>query len=136
MIGSIEWASLLTKAVMNRKDTYNISFTKEKDGCWYVDFPGWPLSHHNLMMVSGSDDMLDVLNDGSNHVKLFVSMKPIDGIKLNRLDSSLTGGAHYEVDKNSKDKLKNFTKNTIWLCPVTLTVLGQYPKTIYYKKIS
>lgn len=135
MIGSVEWAKLLAKAVTGRKDTYNVSFTKEEDGCWYVDFPGWPLSHHNLMMVAGADTMLDVLNDGSNHVKLFVSMKPIDGIKLNRLDSSLTGGAHYEVDKDSKDKIKEFTEKTIWLCPVTLTVLGQYPETMYYKKV-
>ena len=135
MTGNLEWAKLLTKAVMGRKDTYDVSFTKEADGCWYVDFPGWPLSHHNLMMVAGADDMLDILNDGSNHVKLFVSMKPIDGIKLNRLDSSLTGGAHYEVDKDSKHKIKEFTKKTLWLCPVTLTVLGQYPETIYYKKV-
>jgi len=23
----------------------------------FVDLPSWPLSHHNLMMVAGADDM-------------------------------------------------------------------------------
>ena len=32
---------------VEKKDKYEISFTKEDDGYWYVDFPDWPFSHHN-----------------------------------------------------------------------------------------
>ena len=48
--------------------------------------------------------------------------------ELRRLDHSLTGGAHYEVKG-----IDGFTKN-IWICPVTLFVLGNYPAYIYIKK--
>jgi hypothetical protein len=40
----------------------------------------------------------------------------------------LTGGAQYEVSG-----IAGFTKK-IWLCPVTLFVLGNYPAYIYLKK--
>jgi len=48
--------------------------------------------------------------------------------ELRRSDHSLTGGAHYEVKG-----IDGFTKN-IWICPVTLFVLGNYPAYIYIKK--
>ena len=48
--------------------------------------------------------------------------------ELHRLDHSLTGGAHYEVRG-----LDGFN-HKIWLCPVTLFVLGTYPAYIYVKK--
>ena len=42
---------------------------------------------------------------------------------------SLTGGSHYRVTR-----LPGFRMDEIWLCPVTLFVLGQYPKYLYIKK--
>jgi hypothetical protein len=48
--------------------------------------------------------------------------------ELRRFDHSLTGGAHYEVKG-----IDGFAKN-IWICPVTLFVLGNYPAYIYIKK--
>ena len=47
---------------------------------------------------------------------------------LVKKESSLTGGATYEV----RD-LDGFARD-IWICPVTLTVLGRYPRYIYFKK--
>ena len=32
------------RSVLNRKREYQLRFNKEKDGCWYVDFPHWPFS--------------------------------------------------------------------------------------------
>ena len=64
----LKWFFLLLKAIVLRKATYTISFTKEWDKLWYVDFPNWPLSHDNLQMVAGADDLLNRLNDGSNHI--------------------------------------------------------------------
>ena len=53
------------------KTNYSISFTKEKDNRWYVDFPEWPLSHDNLEMVAGADDLLDLLNNKKTNKVFF-----------------------------------------------------------------
>lgn len=45
-------ASLIQKSVFGKKSEYELQFNHEADGCWYVDFPGWPFDHHNLMMVA------------------------------------------------------------------------------------
>ena len=44
--------------------------------------------------------------------------------------SGLLAGATYKVNG-----LSDFTRE-IWICPVTLTVLGHYPKYIYIKQMS
>ena len=126
-------ASLIQKSVFGKKNEYQLQFNHEADGYWYVDFPGWPFDHHNLMMVAGADDLCAFLSD--DNIKTCVSVIPSakrqkhDGYaELERLDYSLTGGAHYEVKG-----LAGFTKK-IWLCPVTLFVLGNYPAYIYIKK--
>lgn len=40
------------------------------------------------------------------------------------------GGSTYKVNG-----MPDFTRE-IWICPVTLTVLGHYPKFIYVKKVA
>ena len=65
-------ASKLVRSVLSRKQEYRLQFNKEKDGCWYVDFPHWPFSHENLAMVSGADKMLELLADGDLFVKVSV----------------------------------------------------------------
>lgn len=126
-------AALIQKSVFGKKSEYQLRFVHEADDCWYVDFPGWPFDHHNLMMVAGADDLCAVLSD--DDIETCVNVVPstkrqkLNGYaELKRLDSSLTGGAHYEVHG-----IEGFTKN-IWLCPVTLFVLGNYPAYIYIKK--
>ena len=126
-------ASLIQKSVFGKKSEYRLKFNRESDGCWYVDFPGWPFDHHNLMMVAGADDLCAFLsNDGrETRVNVIPARKKEnhDGYaELRRLDHSLTGGAHYEVKG-----IAGFTKK-IWICPVTLFVLGNYPAYIYLKK--
>ena len=49
--------------------------------------------------------------------------------ELEQLESGLTTGSTYKVNN-----LEGFTRN-LWICPVTLFVLGQYPKFIYVKKL-
>ena len=119
--------------MFGKKSEYELKFNHEADGCWYVDFPDWPFDHHNLMMVAGADDLCEFLsNDGlETRVKVIPSTRreKHDGYaELRRTDHSLTGGAHYEVNG-----IAGFTKK-IWLCPVTLFVLGNYPAYIYLKK--
>jgi hypothetical protein len=98
-----------------------------------VDFPGWPFDHHNLMMVAGADDLCAFLSNDGRETRVNVipakKKEKHDGYaELRRLDHSLTGGAHYEVKG-----IAGFTKK-IWICPVTLFVLGNYPAYIYLKK--
>lgn len=126
-------ASLIQKSVFGKKSEYQLKFNHEADGCWYVDFPNWPFDHHNLMMVAGADKLCAFLSDDDRfaHVDVMPSNKRIDmpGYAcLVQGEHSLTGGSTYTVTD-----LPGFERE-IWLCPVTLFVLGRYPKYIYVKK--
>ena len=126
-------AKAMAKSVFGKKEEYIIKFNHEKDGLWYVDFPNWPFDHHNLLMVAGADELCAFLSE--DNVSSYISVIPASKkeehegyAELTRVNSSLTGGATYEV-KN----LPGFNRD-IWLCPVTLFVLGEYPKYMYIKK--
>lgn len=126
-------AKAMAKSVFGKKEEYIIKFNHEEDGLWYVDFPNWPFDHHNLLMVAGADELCAFLSE--DNVSSYISVIPTSKkeehegyAELTRVNSSLTGGATYEV-KN----LPGFNRD-IWLCPVTLFVLGEYPKYMYIKK--
>ena len=126
-------AKAMAKSVFGKKEGYIIKFNHEEDGLWYVDFPNWPFDHHNLLMVAGADELCAFLSE--DNVSSYISVIPASKkeehegyAELTRVNSSLTGGATYEV-KN----LPGFNRD-IWLCPVTLFVLGEYPKYMYIKK--
>ena len=128
-------AKAMSKSVFGKKDEYQIKFNHEEDGLWYVDFPNWPFDHHNLLMVAGADKMCAFLSD--DDVTTEVLVRPsnkrlhLEGYaELIQKDHSLTGGSTYEVHN-----LEGFNHD-IWLCPVTLFVLGRYPKYMYVKKVS
>lgn len=138
-ISVLKWFRLLLKAMILRRSQLKVSFTKEANGRWYVDFPNWPLSHDNLEMVAGADDLLNLLNDGTNHVSLLVSTtKTKHDIELKKVHSALTKGAFYTVETPLKGwgRPNSLRRKQLWLCPVTLTVLGQYPSHIYFKQIN
>ncbi len=126
-------AKVMSQSVFGRRDEYQLQFNHEDDRRWYVDFPGWPFDHHNLMMVAGADDLCEFLSDDDKfaHVSVIPSNKQLDKpgyACLVQGRHSLTGGSFYNVTG-----LEGFERE-IWLCPVTLFVLGRYPKYIYIKK--
>lgn len=128
-------AQVMSKSVFGRHEEYRIQFNHESDGKWYVDFPGWPFDHHNLLMVAGADQLCAFLSDDDRftHVLVRPSRKKLDlpGYAcLVQGEHSLTGGSFYKVTD-----LPGFSRE-IWLCPVTLFVLGHYPKYIYFKKVT
>lgn len=131
-------ASKMSKSVFGTKDEYQIEFQKEADGCWYVAFPDWPFDHHNLMMVQGADDMCELLSEDGKTTKINViptkKREDHEGyFELKQTESSLTGGSTYKVEL---EKFRQeFQRETLWLCPVTLFVLGHYPKYMYVKKV-
>ena len=126
-------ARVMSRSVFGQKDEYTIKFNHEDDGLWYVDFPNWPFDHHNLLMVSGADRLCAFLSDDDVTSEILVrpSSKRLQRegyAELIQKDHSLTGGSTYEVRN-----LEGFSRD-IWLCPVTLFVLGRYPKYMYVKK--
>ncbi len=128
-------AAVMARSVFGQKKEYELQFNHEADGCWYVDFPNWPFDHHNLMMVAGADDLCAFLSDDDKHtyIKVIPSSKEENHpgyAKLIQKEYSLTGGSTYQVTG-----LEGFNQD-IWLCPVTLFVLGKYPKYMYVKKVT
>ena len=126
-------AQVMSTNVFGQKKEYTIQFDHEEDGLWYVDFPNWPFDHHNLLMVAGADQMCAFLSDDDKNtwVKVIPTNKEENHpgyAKLIQKDHSLMGGSTYEVTG-----LEGFNRD-IWLCPVTLFVLGNYPKYMYVKK--
>lgn len=119
----------------NGQGDYTLTFVQDPDGRWYIDMP-WDGNRANLEMVAGSDHLLSFLDSEGNHrVTLHVvpSETPIEiegHFMLRQLDKSLTGGSHYDATD-----ITGFNWDTIWICPVTLCVLGKYPKYIYIKKV-
>ena len=121
--------------IPERKHEYNLQFDHEEDGCWYYHCPNWPFAHHNLMMVAGADDLCAYLSDDDKTANVSVIVSDKEELhagygELVKERSTLTGGATYHVNG-----LAGFNQK-VWICPVTLTVLGCYPKYIYVKKIA
>lgn len=129
-----------------RKKEYDLQFVYEpNDNLWYIDMP-WPGDRYNLAMVAGSDKLLDRLSGNdrtpgcrrANRVRVLVtpSSKPLPEMKdkgyieCEQQYATILGGSTYKVYG-----LPGFTRE-IWICPVTLTVLGHYPKYIYIKKVA
>ena len=137
----LKTAQRFVDGVRNRKETqtYNLAFVKDK-GVWYIDMP-WDGDRGNLAMVAGADKLLDEVDQHSlqvcrqgrkrqHYVRVRVtkSEQPLNlpgQILLKRTDWTLFGGAHYDVSH------PNIGTPRLWLCPVTLTVMGEYPPFIY-----
>ena len=121
----------MVSAKRDTKNCYNLTFVKEANGGWYIDLPNWKGSHANLAMVAGSDLLLDHLHRENDKVEVEVvkSDIPLDDMDgyfvCEQLEMSMFGGATYNVCG-----LEGFER-PIWICPVTLFVLGEYPKYIY-----
>ena len=129
----VNGARTMAHSVFGKRDEYHLQFNHEEDGLWYVDFPNWPFDHHNLLMVAGADKLCAFLSDDDKYayVDVIPAKKEEDHpgyAKLIQKDHSLTGGSTYQVTG-----LDGFDRD-IWLCPVTLFVLGKYPKYMYIKK--
>ncbi len=140
----LKGAQDMAKSVFGKKEEYIISFTKEDDGLWYVDYPNWPFDHHNLMMVAGADKLCELLYYDGRHTKVQVMIADSEKVELEmnrthqhtdimatRKDYSLTGGADYEAAACDYRKITP----KFWLCPVTLFVLGHYPKYMRIRKL-
>ena len=121
-----------------RRKVYDLQFVfVPEDNLWYIDMP-WPGDRYNLAMVAGSNHLLKFLDkEDDNRVRVLVrpskkklEVNEVDGsFEIEKQFSRLLGGATYKVTG-----LEGFTRE-IWICPVTLCVLGHYPQYIYIKQM-
>ena len=140
---------ILIKNITIKKQNYKLHFIAENDPPikrWYYDFKHWGFSHANLEMVAGADDLCDLYANGQNDVTVNIkcSEKPLscptticDEFIAEELpkewaswkDKLIYGRNYTHVDPNDEDKTTR-----MWICPVTLFVLGRYPKYLYIYK--
>ena len=83
---------------------FHLKFNKEADGDWYIDFPGYPFAHHNLMMVAGANQLCAYVAEKQGHpdcavVDVTLDDKLLEGRSLDiRMYRFKTGyGASYRV---------------------------------------
>ena len=137
-------------ALIYRKHYYELSFYsknfdtgKKVIKLWYYDFKNWGWSEDSLMMVCGADDICDQYSKGryrftiniycSNIKKEFY----IDGLDEWERQPLPDDGSTFSISNiiekylSGADYVNTKTKETMWICPVTLAVLGRYPRYIY-----
>lgn len=143
---------ILLKNFLFRKKHYVLTFVAEYGSTikrWYYDFKHWGFNHDNLEMVSGADALCEQYAEGGDSVTVDViaSKKKLQGEAINGYDEyvgynmggnsiadKLLYGRTYNNIVTDKDNRLHVT--TIWICPVTLFVLGRYPNYLYIKKKS
>lgn len=122
---------------------FHLKFNKEADGDWYIDFPGYPFAHHNLMMVAGADMLCEYIAEKEGHpncaiVDVTTGDNLIDGkipdIVMTRVKKGY-GATYYNTMPNGQPPFvthngRDLDISRAWICPVTLLVLGRYPKQI------
>ncbi|MDY2917723.1 MAG: DUF6717 family protein [Muribaculaceae bacterium] len=124
----------------NSRGEYTLTFVQDPDNRWYIDMP-WDGNRGNLEMVAGADDLLTYLDTEHQH-RVTLHVIPSDhrlteadhpGLtghcEMTQLDKSLFGGSHYDTSA-----WPGFRLSRLCICPVTLCVLGCYPKYLYVKK--
>lgn len=95
-------------------------------GRWFIDIP-WIGDVNDLQMVDGADELLNEISNGNKCVTIDIA-----------LTESLTRKPKYILEKLSKDNigatysiLGESKVKQLWLCNVTLEILGEFPFTIY-----
>lgn len=137
----LDWLKEIKNKINNwlTKETKfeRVSFIKE-DGLWYFDYPNYPLAKHNLLMVNGSDKLLDSLSQGCNKISMDVyfteslsgDYKRIDTILLERTHGHNLSGYYYNVYSTIP------MMNEAYFCPVMYFKYGYYPKYIIIDETS
>jgi hypothetical protein len=113
-----------------------LRFYKNEFDRWYADIPEWEGSIDDLQMVLGADNLLDIMAQGDNELKVHFSTESFEGSHVMSWfadgvagDPSHGGGMYrlhqymgisYDLD--------------LWLCDVTKFVFGHMPHLIYFNK--
>ena len=114
-----------------------LKFNKTQESRWYIDLPKWSGDLAELEMVAGADLLLDLLSGFSKPcVELEISTEGLPEcgclILISVGEDLQYDGAYYAL---ANTRLGVTTEFNIWLCPVTLFVLGEYPQQIFFRSI-
>ena len=149
MIKKIYTILILLLNLIVRRKHYKLHFVAENDPpikLWYYDFPHWGFDKHNLLMISGADKLCELYAKGKDEVTVeIIASKKKQDLPTQLYDEFVAqdiiidGMTHQGDFINSQlDKFlygrtyqKGYTQ--MWICPVTLFVLGRYPNYIYIK---
>lgn len=107
----------------------DIRFYK-KNNRWYADIPKYIEdggTEDDCEMVAGADEWLDIISDKSNEIVIKISSEKELSEKIERYHHDEYGATY--IANTFKGKGIN---HELWLCPVTIFVFNEYPKTIYY----
>ena len=130
----VKAVGVLAKAALRRwgsNGIHHVTFTKVGRK-WYCEVPGFPKElFEHTMMVGGAAKLLEYYSRGDERVEVTFKVPDDDearyfcGMQLVQSEATLTGGAFY----------KGWSNEELWLCPVTLFLLGRYPKNILIYRI-
>ena len=140
---------LLFNLIVRRKH-YKLHFVAENDPpikLWYYDFKHWGFDKHNLLMISGADKLCEMYAKGKDEVTVeIIASKKKQNLPTQLYDEFVAqdiiidGMTHQgkfidsQLDKFLYGRTYQKGNTQMWICPVTLFVLGRYPKHIYIKK--
>ncbi len=103
-----------------------------RDGRWFADVPSWIEqggTEDDCEMVCGADLWLDYLSKYTDSITLELSKEPLnESIHIYHKDKM---GATY-IAHEFQGEAMNIQ---MWLCNVTIHVLGEFPPIIHYKII-
>lgn len=132
---------ILIKNILIRKKIYKLKFIKKEDNDWYYD-----LQHFNLTAnAKGLNDFLNAYNtnDDNKIIKLlFIPSKIQNQQKYNDYDEIIGLPLYQKPNTIKLDKYANGRKYTfkqnikLYVCPLTLFILGHYPNYVYVKNIT
>lgn len=112
-------------------------FYKEDDR-WYIHLKWNIFPQYLSEMVAGADDLLESLANGKDSITLRISDRgPIpfyDGALRLETKLGFLKGAWYKEVGGFQESDRPL-QDSVWLCPITLWVLGRYPKVIYFKVV-
>lgn len=104
-------------------------FNKEDGHNWFVELPQYPGPKGDLLMVAGTDKILDDLAENKNSISFKVSDQPFKGaLHLTKVIDLDKGGAFYKTHAPLKFRI-------VWFCKVMLYVFGKHPKNLYFEKM-
>jgi hypothetical protein len=92
--------------------------------CYYIDKN--ISNKFNSLYITPLNDSIEIcfaIRKGNTELLSFLNKC------LALTSSSIVGGGYYKTD------FANADLSRIWLCPVTLFVLGRYPEYIYFRRI-
>lgn len=139
---------ILIKNILIRKQNYKLHFIAEVNypiKRWYYDFKYWGFNHNNLEMVCGADTLCELYANGKNELTINITCSDKPRNYSTNICSEFIAETLPKKHYSWKEKIimgRNYTYTNpndenktkmIWICPVTLFVLGRYPKYIYIK---